>query len=114
MTETAGPVSADDIVVACVVENRPDWFQKAFNLAFSLRQFGGAAAGATFRALFVGAVDEQFRRDLATLDVECRVVEKFPSPYPHTNKLRMFEDFAADPKAALVALDCDVVVVGDF
>jgi hypothetical protein len=103
-----------DVVVSCVVENRPRWAQKLYNLALSLRAFGGALAGVPLRAFFVDGLEPRFQARVAPLGVSCRVVSGFPAPVPQTNKLRMFEDFSRQPSGILVALDCDVVVVDDF
>jgi hypothetical protein len=97
-----------------VAENRPRWAQKLYNLALSLRTFGGALADAPLRAFFVDGLEPRFQTELAPLGVRCRVVPGFPAPVAQTNKLRMFEDFSRKPGGILVALDCDVVVVGDF
>jgi hypothetical protein len=103
-----------DVVVACVAENRPRWAQQLYNLALSLRTFGGALADAPLRAFFVDGLEPRFKASLAPLRVSCGVVPGFPAPVPQTNKLRMFEDFSRQPGSVLVALDCDVVVMGDF
>lgn len=103
-----------DVVVACVTENRPRWTQRLYNLALSLRTFGGALADAPLHAFFVDELEPRFKVRLAPLGVRCEVVPGFPAPVAQTNKLRMFEDFSCQRGGILVALDCDVVVVGDF
>jgi hypothetical protein len=103
------------VQVACVAENRADWYRLVENLAISLRNFGGRLASARFVANFVGGVDEDQGRLLRELGAELNTVTPYPAPQPTTNKLRMFEDFAWNSDAELlVALDCDTVIVGDF
>jgi len=103
-----------DVVMACVAENRPRGAQKLYNLALSLRTFGGALAGVPLHAFFVDGLGPRFQECLAPLGVRGTVVPGFPAPAARTIKLRMFEDFSRQPGGTLVALDCDVVVVGDF
>lgn len=104
-----------DVMAACVAENRPRWAQRVYNLALSLRTFGGELADVPLHAFFVDGLEPRFQARLAPLRVCCGVVPGFPAPVAQTNKLRMFEDFSRRPGGGiLVALDCDVVVVDDF
>jgi len=78
--------------------------------ARSLRAFGGAQAQAPVELHFV----ESAPADLApfeALGADVRVVERFDPRSPHANKLQMVYAVETD---YLVALDCDVVVAGDF
>lgn len=86
---------------ACVAENRVDWAQKVHKLVISVRSFGGQAAAAPIVVYVVEGINDRFRRLLEPLDVTVRQVDCFDDRFPHTNKLRMFED--ADPFA-----NCDV------
>jgi hypothetical protein len=105
---------ANDLMIACVAENRPYWAERVYNLAFSLRTFGGNLAQARMCAYFVDGLERRFKAMLQPLDVECRVVDGFPSPVPQTNKLRMLECFSYEEARVLVALDCDIVIVDNF
>lgn len=102
------------VMAACVAENHPRWAQRVYNLALSLRTFGGELAGVPLRAFFLDGLEPRFHARLAPLGVRCEVVPSFPAPVAQTNKLRMFEDFSRQPGGILVALDCDVVVLDDF
>lgn len=106
--------SSSDVVVACVAENTPYWANRVYNLAFSLRTFGGNLSQAYMQAYFVDGLEPRFRAMLQPLDVQCQVIGGFPAPVPQTNKLRMFEHFSREAGRILVALDCDVVIVSDF
>jgi hypothetical protein len=98
--------------VACVAEARPHWVTMVENLAVSLRNYGGQLASAPLLACFAGPADSGL---LAALGADVVEVPPYPGVARTTNKLRMFEAFAADPGAdRLLALDCDVVVVGDL
>lgn len=108
-------MKSSDVVVSCVAEDRPEWYRMVENLAISMRNFGGRLAGARFVAYFVDGFDERSARLLLELGVELRVARRYDPAHPSTNKLRMFQDFAARSEAQyLIALDCDTVVVGDF
>jgi hypothetical protein len=79
----------------------------------SLRAFGGAASESPFVAHFVGGAHGAYVRRLRALGAEVRVVESFDHRNPLANKLRMLELARTHEFDVLVALDCDVVVVGD-
>lgn len=105
----------DSVTIACVSEDNERWFNRVFTLAVSLRNFGGALAGAPLRAQFVESLDGVYRLPLLSLGVETQVVPRFPDGPPQANKLRMLEGAIDDPAGGiLVALDCDVVVLRDF
>jgi hypothetical protein len=102
------------VLLSCVSENRPGWYDKVYNLVLSVRSFGGSLAGEQVVVNFVDAADPGVARTLERLGAEVRVVERFDVRNPYANKLRMLElgkEFDFD---VLVALDCDAVVVGDF
>lgn len=104
-----------DVVIACVAENQPRWYRMLENLAISTRVYGGRLAAANMVAHIVGAVDEHAGRDLRALGVDLRVCQPYNRTSPPTNKLRLFEDFAARrPADFLLAMDCDTVIVRDF
>ncbi len=85
------------------------------SLAISTRNFGGCLASAHFIAYFVDGVDEALAANLREFGVELTVVERYAPKHPTTDKLRMFQDFAARRGTQhLVVLDCDTVVVDDF
>lgn len=108
-------MGSDDVVIACVAENRAEWYRMIENLAITTRNFGGRLAGARLAAHVVDGVDISETRVLEGLGVELYGTVRYPAAEPTTNKLRMFEDFVArGASGLLVALDCDVVVVADF
>jgi len=102
-------------LISCVTENERDWFVKTQNLVLSLREFGGRLSSAPVVAHFVDGVRPEFERALTRLDVEVRVVEPYGSRFRFSNKMRMFDLFAERTDFdVLVALDCDVLVMGDL
>lgn len=108
-------MKSSDVLVACVAEDRPEWYRMVENLAITLRNFGGRLAGARLVVYFVEGFDRPSARLLLELGVELRVSRRYDPAHPPTNKLRMFQDFAERREAShLIALDCDTVVVNDF
>jgi hypothetical protein len=101
-------------LVACVGENRADWWVKMENLVLSVRRFGGALADAPVVVHMVGAADPATRSRLEGLGAEVLVVEPVDRRLPSSNKFRMFELAEARSFDVLVALDCDLVVMGDI
>ena len=100
-------------VFSCVTENRPDWFQKVQNLVISIRELGGSLADASILVSFVEGVDDTYARWLSRFEVDLQVVDPVDRKNRYANKLRMLESHPGDHDV-LVALDCDVVVVGDI
>jgi hypothetical protein len=100
--------------LSCVTENRPDWFPKVRNLVLSVRRYGGSMQSMPILVNIVGSIDRGIWSVLERQDVELRVVEPFHPLFPHTNKLRMFEqsDFFGSSDV-LIAADCDVILVDD-
>lgn len=106
---------SDDVVIACVAESRPEWYRMVENLAISTRNFGGRLAQGRLAAYLVDGVDQAQVGVLRELGVELHDADRYIAAQPTTNKLRMFEDLVREgAPGLLVAVDCDVVVVGDF
>ena len=101
------------VLWSCVAENRPDWCEKVFNLALSVRTFGGRLAQERFVANFVGGVRPEFKSKLAALDVETLAVEPYAAKVPTANKLRILDLGREADVDVLLALDCDMLVTGD-
>ena len=99
-------------VFACVAENREDWFERVHALVLSIRRFGGSLAEAPIRTCFVEGADDRLSGPLRDLGAEVNVVPRVHPSYPYANKLRMLELPSSDE--VLIALDCDVVVLGDI
>jgi hypothetical protein len=100
-------------VFSCVAENRPEFATMTHNLAISIRSFAGTLADAPIVVNFVGGVEPAFARPLTELGAEVRIVERVSDGNPLANKLRMLELDKERDFDVLLALDCDVVVVGD-
>lgn len=109
-----GPETGHGVVLACLGENRDDWFRKIQNLVLSLRLFGGSLADAPFVAHFVGGAEPAYVEALEQLGARVRVVEPMDPRLPTSNKLRMLELAASEDFAVLVMLDCDLLVRGDL
>jgi hypothetical protein len=101
------------VVFSCVAENRPEFGILTHNLVTSIRFFAGTLADAPIVVNFVDDVDPSIASPLAALGAEVRIVERVPGGNPLANKLRMLELSQERDFDVLLALDCDVVVVGD-
>jgi hypothetical protein len=99
---------------SCVTENTESWFTKVQNLVLSIREFGGSQSHAPILVNFVDGMESRFARWLSGYDVAVRVVEPVDPVIRYTNKLRMFELPEEVEAEVLVAVDCDVVVLGDI
>lgn len=98
------------VTLRTVAECEPASIVEALALARSLRAFGGSHAEAPCEVHFVerlpddpGAFEE--------LGVKLVPVDRFDERCPHANKLRVHYPVETD---YLLAVDCDVVVAGDF
>lgn len=100
-------------LIACVGENRHDWFLKVQNLVLSIRGLGGTLHDARILVSFVDGVDDDFRRPLESLGAEVRTTPRVKLN-PFANKLRMLELDDGEDFDVLVAIDCDTVIVGDL
>jgi hypothetical protein len=105
---------ASRILLSCVSENRPGWYDKVYNLVLSVRSFGGSLANERVVVNFVDGADPGAAAELEGLGAEVRVVERFDVRNPYANKLRMLELGKELDFDVLVALDCDAIVTGDF
>ena len=93
------------VLLSCVSENRPGWYDKVYNLVLSVRSFGGSLADARVVVNFVDGADPEVARTLEGLGAEVRVVERFDARNPYANKLRMLElgkEFDFDVLVALL------------
>ncbi len=102
------------MVLSCVAENRLDWYVKVENLVLSLRLFGGSLSNIPVIVLMVGGARDEFVDGLARWGVEVRVVESLDPRVPTANKLRMLELASVETFDVLLALDCDVIIMGDL
>jgi hypothetical protein len=101
------------VLFSCVAENRPSWFRRVQNLVLSIREFGGHLAGAPIVVNLVEGADPRFARWLERAGAAVRVVDPVDTVHRYANKLRMLELHEQAEFDVLVALDCDVVVLGD-
>jgi hypothetical protein len=102
------------VLVSCVGESTAEWSELVQMLALSLRQHGGAMSGAPVVANFVDRMPEVGTSEMAALDIEMRVVPRFDASCPWANKLRMLEMSDLGDFDVLLALDCDVAIMGDL
>jgi hypothetical protein len=101
------------LLVSCIAENDDGYFRQVESLVWSLRTFGGTLSRAPFVAHFVGDVKPNYVPRLHGLGAEVRVVEPFGERSVYANKLRMLELADHRDFDVLLALDCDIVFVGD-
>ncbi|MHB1239327.1 MAG: glycosyltransferase [Gammaproteobacteria bacterium] len=105
-------MDADELLIACVAEDRRDHHIKVANLVGTIRSFGGSLASARIAVNYVESVDSGIRASLEEAGADVRVVPRFDPRCPHANKLRMLEQVAG--VGLLVAMDVDMAVVRDF
>lgn len=105
--------SSNRVLFSCVGENNLSWFHKIENLVLSVRLFGEKGSRVPIVVNFVGGVEREFARSLASLEAEVRVVEPVDRRAPSSNKLRMLELADSDDFDVLMMVDCDIVVRGD-
>ncbi|MDP8961636.1 MAG: hypothetical protein M3N32_08490 [Actinomycetota bacterium] len=106
-------ISAPRVLLSCVGENQPDWFQKMENLVLSVRRFGGSLADMPIVVNVVGGAESVLVRSMHRLDVEVRTVDAVDRRRPTANKFRMLELASRSDFDVLLAVDCDVIVKGD-
>jgi hypothetical protein len=94
------------LCVACAATDAPESVERAFWLAFSIRQFGQAMATCPVVAWVAAGSNPSGTSDLEALGVTVREVES------HAQKLRMLENLGPECDVLLV-LDCDLLVMGD-
>ncbi|MDH3294346.1 MAG: hypothetical protein OER95_08510, partial [Acidimicrobiia bacterium] len=110
----AGPsdVEPDQIVVSCVFECGRHLGLEAILLYRSLDSSEGRLAKAKRRAYCVGALDPAVARPLEALSVDLVQTGPVLADTPLANKIRMFD--CRPGEKVLVALDTDIVVVGEL
>ncbi len=108
------PLDLSRVTVATVVDDRPPYTRDVEHLFRSLDLFGGDLRRARRRAYFVGGVSDASGRRLRELGVEVAVVPEVEPGFRFANKLAMLRESAGGNTDLLVAVDCDVVVAGDF
>jgi hypothetical protein len=102
------------VIVSCTGENEPGWHTRMENLVLSVRAFGGSLSDASFVVNVVGGAASSFVSRMGALGAEVRVVDAVDPRVPASNKMRMLELASSRRFDVLVALDCDVVVMGDL
>ncbi|MHB1620145.1 MAG: methyltransferase domain-containing protein [Sulfuricella sp.] len=101
------------LALGCVAENTPKYLGQAVRLVQSVRWFGGALNEAELYVCVVEGIRQDFREELERYDARIRVVPRFSTKHPQSNKLRFLElpDLARHDQVLL--LDCDTIVVRD-
>ncbi len=109
----ARPPRAGGVLFGCVAEGDPRYLGQALRLLQSLRWFGGRQAGAAFAVGLVGEADPGFARELERLGAELWPLPRYSSRHPHSNKLQLPRQAAAEAFDVVALLDCDTLVVDD-
>jgi len=101
------------LALGCVAENTPKYLAQAVRLVQSIRWFGGALSSAKLYVCVVEDIRQDFRDELERYGVTIRVVPRFSTRHPQSNKLRFLqlEELALHERVLL--LDCDTIVVRD-
>jgi len=101
------------LVIGCVAENTPKYLAQALRLLQSVRWFGGSLAQADFILCVVEGVDSAYREVFESYGAAIRIVPRFSTVHPQSNKLGFLQQDDLKEYDHAVLLDCDVVVVRD-
>jgi hypothetical protein len=107
-------LTAQDLLVGCVVENDPQFLGQALRLVRSIRWFGGELADARVRVCVVRGLDRGLRQEFERYGAEVRIV---PPPLQQHGRLanqpQLFPEVWETDREMLLLLACDTVVVQD-
>lgn len=99
--------------LGCVAENDPWFLQRALWLMRSVLAFGGSLVQWHKVVAVVGDCPDHWAREFEALGVQVRIVERYDTRHPHSNKFRWLElNDVAEAELALL-LDCDIVCLAD-
>lgn len=104
---------AGRLLVGCVAENTPKYRDQALRLVQSIRWFGGNSAGVNIFVCMVDDADQNFVNELESWGVFVRIVKRFSTLHPPSNKLRLFELEEVPYYDTIMLLDCDTLCVRD-
>ena len=82
---------AGRLLIGCIAENNQKYQTQALRLVQSIRWFGGKTAGANIFVCMVDKADPEFVEELNKWNVFVRIVNRFSTLHPPSNKLRLFE-----------------------
>lgn len=102
-----------NLAIGCVAENTPKYLGQALRLVQSVRWFGNTLNKADLYVCIVDDIDPDYQKELENYGVNIRIVPRFSTRHPPSNKLRFLElpDLAQHDQILL--LDCDTIVVRD-
>lgn len=100
-------------VIAFAGENHGHWIDRMERLALSLHDSRPSGDSTLTAALVVDGLDEPHRSALALLGCDVRAVDPVHAEHRYMNKLRILEVPEIGQADGVLALDCDLVVVGD-
>jgi 2-polyprenyl-3-methyl-5-hydroxy-6-metoxy-1,4-benzoquinol methylase len=101
------------LVVGCVAENTPKYLGQALRLVQSIRWFGAEINQAELYVCVVDDIREDFRDELERYGAKVRIVSRFSTKHPQSNKLRFLELPELAEFDRVLLLDCDTIVVRD-
>ena len=94
-TEKEGIIKNADterrIVFGCVADNNPKYLSQALRLLQSIRWFGGTLADSDVIICAVDEIDSTYSGEFEQLGALVRVVPRFCSSHPPSNKLQFFQ-----------------------
>ena len=105
--------NAGRTVIGCVTENDSKFQARTLRLVQSIRWFGGSMAGTNIIVCIVDKGDSSFIDELKKWGVFVRIVKRFSTAHPPSNKLRFFELSEINSYDTVMFLDCDTVIVQD-
>lgn len=105
------------VVFGCVAGHSPKYLFRALYLLRSIRWFGGTLSDADVMICVADDIHSILVSDYLTeferLGALIRIVPPFNPGYPHSNKLRFFEQAEITEYDIAVLLDCDTILVQD-
>lgn len=103
----------EKLVIGCVAENTPKYLGQALRLIQSIRWFGGDLNKAELYVCVVDAIRQDFREEIERYGAKVRIVPRFNTKHPQSNKLRFLELPDLVEYDRVLLLDCDITVVRD-
>ena len=109
----SAPLTASDVVIGLLTENRPRMLVQAIRCVRSIRWFGGEASRCRIVVCGVGSLEAGAHAELEKLGAEIRTVTRFHPASPTGNRHQLIAELLDAPEKVMFLLDCDTIVVQD-
>src|SRR5271166_3468885 len=98
---------------SCVMDQHPRFVQQALIWAASLLTYAGQEPD-TLLIHCVDGLDPKYKKIFDSWEVETRVVQRFDSRHPYSNKLTQLESVPLHSADYVVLCDCDMAFCGSI